>query len=180
MKRFAFSLLVMIAAACTALANAPTASEMMAKAQAEAKATKKTVLVKFEASWCGWCKEFDKFLADPAMGKLMNDNFVIVHMVVQESDKNKALENEGGDAMLKEWGGEGSGIPYLVVLDDKGKMLANSMELKADGTKVGNTGYPAADHEIAWFIKMLKTVPSMKDAQRAQIQKWLTEHAPKH
>lgn len=178
MKRFALSFLVLIAAASMALANAPTAAAVMAKAKAEAKAAKKNILVKFEASWCGWCKEFDKFLNDPAMGKLMTDNFVVVHMVVQESEGKKDLENAGGDAMLKEWGGEGSGIPYVVILDANGKMVANSMEVKANGTK-SNTGYPAAPNEIAWFIKMLKVGSGMNDAQRGQVEKWLKEHAPK-
>jgi len=44
-------------------------------------------------------------------------------LVVQESEKNKALENPGGEAVLKELGGP-AGLPYSALLDAQGKLIA--------------------------------------------------------
>ncbi|HVT11543.1 MAG TPA: thioredoxin family protein [Fimbriimonadaceae bacterium] len=174
MKRLGLLLTLLFAMAVTAFAAEPTSAELLAKAQGQAQSEHKRVLVIFHASWCGWCKKLDEFLADPSMGKLMTGNYVIVHLDVQEQGDKKVLENAGGEDLMKQWKGEG--LPFSVILDEKGKVLADS-NLEPD--KSSNIGYPAKPEEIAHFMKMLKTAPRLTDGQRTQIETWLTAHAPK-
>jgi uncharacterized protein YyaL (SSP411 family) len=176
MKRFALLLVVLGALATAALAGPPppTAVKLLTNARAQAQSEHKNVLVIFHASWCGWCKKLDEFLADKDMAKLMGANFVIVHMDVQENGDKKSLENEGGGEMMKEWNGEG--LPFSVILDANGKVLADS---NLEPGKKSNIGYPAKPEEVAHFMKMLETAPHMTDGQKSQIQSWLTTHAPK-
>lgn len=174
MKRFGLFVIATFALAAAAMASPPSAAAVLTGAQAQAKKEGKNILVIFHASWCGWCKKLDAFLADQSMGKLMSDNFVIVHLDVQESKDKKDLENAGGEDLMTQWKGEG--LPFSVVLDAKGTKLADS---NLDPTKMSNIGYPAKPEEIAHFMKMLKTAPKMNAGQKTQIEKWLTEHAPK-
>jgi len=175
-KRFAIAILLALAAFC--VANEPPAAAVLAKAQTQAKAEKKKVMVIFHASWCGWCKKLDVFLADPEMNKLMKDNYVIVHLDVLESDAQKKLENEGGLEVMKQLQGENAGLPFTGVTDANGKMLINSNRTQKDPKT--NIGYPAAPEEIAHFIQMLKTTaPRLSDADRGKIEAWLKAHAPK-
>ena len=48
--------------AISSFANAQTATEILAKAQNQAKIENKNVFVIFHASWCGWCKKMEKKL----------------------------------------------------------------------------------------------------------------------
>jgi hypothetical protein len=121
------------------------------------------------------------------MAQIMDKNFVIVKLDVMESADKKALENPGGDAYMKLWHGEKSGLPFLVVLDEGGTQLINSNKTTKDESS--NIGYPAKEDEIAHFLKMLR-VPrrplDSKSVGRAvdekdlkQIESWLKAHAPK-
>ncbi len=157
--------------------EAKTASAVMLSAQAQAKQEKKHVFVMFHASWCGWCHKLDGFLDDPQMGKLMKDNFVIVHLDVLENADKKDLENGGGEDLMKQWGGANAGLPFTVILDGNGKKLGDSNRMVKD--KPANIGYPAVKEEIQHFQTLLRFAPRMTAAQRQQIEKWLTEHAPK-
>ncbi len=77
-------------------------------------------------------------------------------MVVQESEKNKALENPGADAFMSKFGGAKAGLPFFAFLDEKGEMLANTMR-PADGSdKGGNIGHPFEPKEVDWFLVMVK------------------------
>ena len=107
------------------------------------------------------------------MGKLMNDNFVVVHIDTQESDNKKNLENSGGEVFMKQW--HGQGLPFMVVLDATGKVLINSNRDDKDGQ---NIGYPAKPEEIAHFMKMLKAGSAMSGSELAEIEGWLKAHAP--
>lgn len=119
------------------------------------------------------------FLADKEAGKLVKDNFVVVTLVVMESKEKKDLENAGGLDLMKQWDGEGAGLPFMVVLNASGKKLADSTEKSADGKKIGNIGYPARPNEIAWFMKMLDTAPRLNKADKGKIEAWLKANAPK-
>lgn len=174
MKRFALLLAAFLTLTAVAVAGEPSASEVLGKAQAQAQQSHKKVMVIFHASWCGWCKKLDAFLADETMARLMNDNFVIVHLDVLENPDKKSLENAGGEDLLKQWNGEG--LPFTVVLDAKGSVVADSNLEKG---KSSNIGYPAKPEEIAHFMKMLKTAPRLSVADRGKIESWLTAHAPK-
>lgn len=175
--RIAFAILLAMTAAVS-LGNTPTAKAVLTKAQAQAKAENKKVWVIFTASWCGWCKKLDAFLADPEMSKLIKKNFVVIHLDVLESGEKKALENEGGIDVMKSLSGENAGLPFSAFTEANGKMLINSNRTTTDPKT--NIGYPAAPEEIAHFVKMLKShAPRLTDAERGKIEAWLKANAPK-
>jgi hypothetical protein len=141
----------------TSLAHAdpPTADQVLAPAKVKAADGHKAIFLHFGASWCIWCNRLDAFLDRPEIKSAFEKYFVPVKLVVQENAKNKALENPGADALLKQLGGP-SGLPYSAFLDAKGTLIVNS---KLNGQ---NIGYPGQPDEIDWFIRMMKqAAPSM-------------------
>src|SRR5579871_6503134 len=133
MKRFAIPILALLALVGSAFASEPTANDLLTKANIAATSEHKQILVIFHASWCGWCKKLDEFLADPQMGKLMTDNFVIVHVDVMENGDKKAIENAGGEDLMKQWNGEKAGLPFMVIQNASGKIVADSNLTGKDG-----------------------------------------------
>lgn len=87
-----------------------------------------------------------------------------VELVVQENDKNKALENPGAAALFKEYGGP-DGLPYSAFLDARGALIVNS---KVNGN---NIGYPVQPAEIAHFLDMMKkAAPKIAEADVKTIE----------
>lgn len=136
------------------------ASAVLEKAYAQAKKEKKKVFVIFHASWCGWCKKMEKNMQSPACKKLFDDNYVTAFLTVQESPKNKSLENPGGDDILKKFKGEGQGIPFWLILDTDGSLLADSFNSKSE-----NLGCPSTAEEVAEFTAKLKRTSKLTPAQ---------------
>lgn len=161
MKQLAIFFMVLLSATCIVHAETPTADQLLTKAKAEASAEQKAIYVHFGASWCGWCKRLDSFLEKPAIKPVFEKYFVPVKLVVQENDKNKALENAGADSLLKKLGGP-SGLPFSAFLDAKGTLIANSKRPSNTNKEGENIGFPAEPQEIEWFVTMMKkAAPNM-------------------
>jgi thioredoxin-related protein len=140
------------------------ASVILQQASAQAKKEQKNVFVMFHASWCGWCKKMEKNMESDACKKLFGDNFVTVHLTVQESPKNKSLENPGADVVLEKYKGTKAGLPFWVILDAKGAVLADSFNAKGE-----NLGCPSNTEEVAEFKAKLAKSSKLNDKQLAVI-----------
>ena len=146
--------------------NPKPAKDLIASAQRLAKKEGKNVFIGWHASWCGWCKLMDKKMHDESVKQYFEDNYVLVHLVVKESKDNKHLENPGSADILAKYHGDKVGIPFWVVLDEKGELLGDAF-IRSDGVgmdKPGkNTGCPAQPEEVAHWIKVLNTTSDIPD-----------------
>ncbi len=129
----------------------PSAEEVLKPVYAKAAKEHKKVLLIFHASWCGWCKKMDASLADSSIKNAIDKNFEIAHLTVYESPTKKELENPGALEMLTNFGGADKGLPYWFVMDAKGAKLADSQSKPGE-----NTGCPASEGEVAYFISVLQ------------------------
>ena len=138
-------------------ANAQTATEILAKAQNQAKIENKNVFVIFHASWCGWCKKMEKNMDDPKVKSYFDSNYVKTFITVQERAEKKNLETPGGDLINEKFGGKNQGLPFWVILDANGNVLEDS---KVNGENIGG---PASEDEVANLIsKLEKTTKNEK------------------
>ncbi|HYM93579.1 MAG TPA: thioredoxin family protein [Chitinophagaceae bacterium] len=166
-------------------AQAPplSADQVMSLAYQQAAKEKKNVLVIFHASWCVWCHRMDSSMADPTCKKFFDDNYVVRHLVVDESKDKKDLENPGADEMRNKYGGKDLGIPYWLIFDANGKLLANS-RIKTNGSLTemsgDNSGCPASANEVVYFINVLKKTSDLNTAQQAAIEKRFRDNEPRY
>ncbi len=153
-----------------------TATQIVAQAVRQAQAEHKNVLVKFGASWCGWCHRFDRFLESPEpAGRLMRDNFVIVPLTVLEAPDKKALETPGGNELDAAMGGKNAGLPWFYFLDQQGAKIGDANIVPATGNMGSNVGHPDTPQEVAAFVALLARVgPHMTAQDRETIGKFLT------
>jgi thioredoxin-related protein len=155
MKSLILILALFSGTASVAVAETPSAEQVMASAKAKASVEKKAIFLHFGSSQCGWCKRLDAFLDRSDIKPVFEKYFVPVKLVVQESEKNKGLENPGAYNLLQQIGGP-SGLPFSAFLDSNGEMIVNS---KCNGN---NIGYPGEPGEIDYFIVMMKkSAPQM-------------------
>jgi uncharacterized protein YyaL (SSP411 family) len=141
----------------------------------QALSTNKNIFVVFHASWCTWCKWLDTAFESPEIKPIMEKYYVITKIDVKEFGKKiEILENPGGQKLLGKFGGK-SGLPFLVVLNRNGKMIANSNMMP----KNQNIGYPGSKEEIAAFIKLLKkTTPQITSKHMSIISDYLIKNTP--
>jgi thiol-disulfide isomerase/thioredoxin len=138
----------------------------------------KNVFVLFHASWCGWCHKMDTAMNDNSVKRFFTDNYVIRHLVVYESKGKENLENPGALDLLKKYKGDEKGIPYWLIFDKNGKLLADS-KFRPDGGGLetgDNTGCPASEKEVAHFVKVLKETSSLKNDELSVIEKRFREN----
>jgi thiol-disulfide isomerase/thioredoxin len=151
-----------------------TTESILVAAKKQAKKQNKNIFIKFSASWCGWCHKMDAAIHDSSTIKLFEANYVIKQIIVQENAKNKAKENAGGEAFMQKVGGTNQGLPYWVVLDADGKLLANS-KLKQEGSPLdgdgSNVGCPAEEEEINYLLNVLKATSKLDAAALGIIKK---------
>ena len=145
-------------------AQPPSAADIMNAAKQEAASSGKNIFVIFHASWCIWCHRMDSAMKEPALKPLFDKNYIIKHLTVLESPEKKSLENPGADAMLDQYHGKEGGIPYWLIFDKNGKLLADSRAPKADGSK-SNVGCPATKEEVDYFADVLQKTSTLNEEQ---------------
>ena len=164
MKQILISLSLLFAAV-VANAQEPvqTTKQILNEAYALAAKEDKKVFIMFHASWCGWCHKMDKSMNDESCKKFFDDNFVIRHLVVNESPDKKHLENPGAEDLKNLYHGAGQGIPFWLIFDKDGKLLSDSkIRKKGEGPEAGeNSGCPASEEEVDFFISVLKKTTSL-------------------
>ncbi len=98
------------------------------KAQAEAKAEKKLVLLDFTGSdWCGWCIKLHKeVFSTPEFAEYAKKNLVLVEVDFPNKKKQTTELKKANDVLQQKYGVRG--YPTIIVLNGEGK-------------KVGQLGY---------------------------------------
>ena len=173
---------IFVATASTfAQTTLPSSSDVLTKAYAQASKENKKVILIFHASWCGWCKKMEASLNDPSCKKMFDDNYVITTLDVLEQPAKASLENPGSLDVLKQYKGEKSGLPFWLVLDDKGKVLGDS-QMRPQGASLDtpgeNVGCPAQENEVAFFTQLLKSTSKLTDADLTVIGKRFALNKP--
>jgi len=171
MKKVFVALMVLLSLQSVAQ-SLPSAAVILSDAGVAALKDKKSVFLLFHASWCGWCHKMDTAMADPSIQPLFDKAYVIRHLTVYEKE-DSSLDNPGARELLKKYHGEELGIPYWMIFDGNGKLLADSkMGIDKPGIAGGqNTGCPASVEEVEHFIKALKKSSDLDDAQLDLIRK---------
>ena len=104
------------------------ATKAVANALAEAKKTGKHVLLNFGADWCLECRVLDTTFAEPTVAGFLQANFVVVPVHVGRmvglnyAEQNVDLVRKYEVFTTR----ENAGIPYVVILDHEGHMLART------------------------------------------------------
>jgi thiol:disulfide interchange protein len=96
------------------------------KALAEAKRTRKNVLLQFGANWCGWCYKLHGLMEkDKTIAATLKKNYVLVPIDVVDQKHN-------ADVVKKYENPVRFGLPVLVVLNKDGKMLTTQDTAKLE------------------------------------------------
>jgi thioredoxin-related protein len=123
-KNLATAILIGLGLVCVASARAEsTWSTDYKKAQEEAKANHKLVLLEFTGSdWCGFCFQLDRaILSQPQFKDYANKNLVLVEIDFPRR-KAQSTETKKQNAELAERY-QVDGFPTLVVLNGEGKAV---------------------------------------------------------
>ena len=141
---------------------------MLKEACKKAAKENKNVIVIFHASWCGWCHKMDSSMNDISTKKMFETNYVTIHFTVDEAKDKKQLETPGADAIRTKYHGEKVGLPFWLIMDKTGKLLADS-RVRKPGESLDmpgeNMGCPAAKDEVENFLKLLKSTSYLSDKQ---------------
>ena len=140
------------------------AADVLAAGIAQAKQSGKRVFLHFGAPWCGWCHRLENWMAKPEVAALLGKDFVDVKI---DNDRMTGAKDIY-EAQLKAAGQKEGGIPWFVLLDADGKLLAHSTGPK------GNTGFPYQPAEVEHFGMMLKAAQkNLSDAEIATLVQML-------
>lgn len=96
--------------------------EQIDKALVQANENGKFVICQVGGNWCPWCLKFANFITtDEEIAKLVNDNFVYIHV---SYNPRKSADPNRDKAMLSRLGNPGRfGYPVFVVLNQDGKVI---------------------------------------------------------
>ncbi|WP_288459277.1 thioredoxin family protein [uncultured Chryseobacterium sp.] len=134
------------------------ADVVLNKALTEAKSKNKNVLLMFHASWCKWCHVMEKNMNLPETKPIFDKKFVTAYVDVQEMGEKKKLENPGWEVLMEKYKGKEAGLPFWLVLNPKGEVLADSFNDKNE-----NLGCPSTAEEVDVFVAKLKKSSKMND-----------------
>ncbi|AQX12990.1 thioredoxin family protein [Elizabethkingia meningoseptica] len=138
-------------------AQQENANKILDRALTQAKKEKKNVMLIFHASWCGWCKKMEKNLNSADVKPLIDKNYIVTYVSVQERGENiKKYENPDGQILMNKYQGESAGLPFWVILDNKGTALDNSFDKNKE-----NIGCPASPEEVTEFKDKLQKTSSL-------------------
>jgi thioredoxin-related protein len=174
MGRSIFSVVLVACFAVITNAQSPaSATDILKEAYQQAAKENKNVFVIFHASWCGWCHKMDTSMNDPVCKALFDNNYVIRHLVVDESKDKLALENPGAKELKIKYNGDGQGIPFWLIFDKDGKLLFDSkMRVAGEGPNKGdNIGCPASEKEVIAFIEIVQKTSKLTTVQLEIIRK---------
>ena len=95
------------------------------KAVSKAKAEDKFVVCQVGGNWCPWCLRFADFVEkDTAVNKVVNDNFVYIHVNYNPRKSSGDASAEKAAKLMKRLNNpQRFGFPVFVVLDGEGKVL---------------------------------------------------------
>lgn len=159
------------------------ADQVLAAAKSQAAKENTDIFLIFGASWCEGCHQLDAFLADSQIHQIFDKYFMITRITVaEENGGNPALNNPGGLNLLAKFGGVGpggvAGLPFIAILNAKGRLITNSNLPTRDHSINGGIGYPAKPQEIDWFITMLqKASPAFNTEDAQAVRDWLTKQS---
>lgn len=154
-------------------AQPATAASLLKQAEQQAAAEKKNVIVIFHASWCYWCHKMDTAMNDPVCRDYFRNNYVVTHLTVAENDTIRHPNTPGAQDMMDRYYGAGLGIPYWLIFDKDGNLLADSKIRTPDQAEAqgDNIGCPAKEDEVEAFIEKLKKTSLLSAAQADAIRK---------
>ena len=121
-KLFALAALLAVGAATARSANreiypAPDQAKAdLAAALKTAAQTHKRVLIDFGGNWCGDCQVLDIYMHNAENLRILDDNYVLVHVNVGHMDENLDIANQYQVPLTR-------GVPAIAVLSEKGKLL---------------------------------------------------------
>ena len=142
MKKIAIGLLMCVAALQLSAAEGQWRTDLP-KAQAQAKAEKKLVMLDFTGSdWCGWCIKLHKeVFSQKEFIDYAKANLVLVEVDFPNKKKQAEELKKANNALQKKYGIEG--YPTIIVLD-------------GDGKKIGQLGYQKGGPKA--FIESLEKI----------------------
>lgn len=159
----------------------PSAAQILSRAESQARAGHKNILLEFGASWCVNCKLYDRMLADASMHAILGPHFVFTTMDTGEHPNDTHHANTPGAVEFENSiGGKDAGWPYLVILGPDGKPIVDSLRPDPKSKTGDNIGYPVLPQEVDWFVVMLRRgAPSISQQDLDSVHAWLTAQAAK-
>jgi thioredoxin-related protein len=177
MRKLTLLLCILSLPAGAVLAQRPLpepAQVVLKEACRTARKENKNVFIIFHASWCGWCRRMDSLMSSPSCKELFNSQYTIRRLDVLEAPGKENLENPGAEALLKKYHGDRQGIPYWLILDKNGKLLADSRikpENANPDSTYNNSGCPATAEEVAYFTRVLGNTSQLDATQLSTISR---------
>jgi thioredoxin 1 len=99
-------------------ANADAKKEIEAALKTVHAENKRVILI-FGGNWCYDCHVLDQALHEGEANKVVKESFLLVHVDIGEGDKNLDLIKKYETTL-------GSGVPTVVIINDKGRVIYSS------------------------------------------------------